>query len=251
MDISEMIQLQRQFDSLRQTTFAWSSPISEKDSSALVHNVLSLAGEVGELANLVKKYERGDFSYDQLIELVPGELADVLIYLMKIAYQTGLDLEKAFIDKLAENEDRFPRSQNLEAPKKEWQEELPETRMFLRMSPPDLHAEVDKWAKRASSVASDEVTRTLEISADQIGVALPTSRQGKFAAAILASIFAEASLLEGRPEDREMLWSRLSPVAEAYHLTRSQLAALTAGVGSISKVLENVFSDRKVWSPDE
>ena len=250
MDLNDLIQMQKHFDSLRHTTFAWSSPISKKDSSALVHNVLSLAGEVGELANLVKKYERGDFSYDRLMELVPGELADVLIYLMKISYQAGVDLESAFLDKLAENERRFAKADNDAPSYMDWKEEFPTTRTFLRMASSDLQLEVNKWSKRASVVAGDEVVRTLEISADQVGGALPAELQGKFAAAILATIFSEASLLEGRPGDREEIWMRLAPVADSFNLSRSQIAALTAAVTSISKVLEDVFSGGKVWSDE-
>lgn len=110
MDLNELVEMQRRFDSVRETTFPWSLPISAENSSALTHNVLALAGEVGELANLVKKFDRGDFSFEDLKKSMPGELADILIYLIKISYQSGLDLEKAFTEKLHQNEMRFPAS---------------------------------------------------------------------------------------------------------------------------------------------
>lgn len=103
-----MLARQREFDLRRATTFDWSLPFSESDSRSLLHNVLALAGEVGELANLAKKYDRGDFDYHHLMELVPGELADILIYVLKLAYQGDIDLQQAFLDKIAQNEDRFP-----------------------------------------------------------------------------------------------------------------------------------------------
>ena len=58
----------------------------------------ALAGEVGEVCNLVKKMER-----DQ-VDLSPEileELADVFIYLVLLARQfPHLELEKAILDKL-------------------------------------------------------------------------------------------------------------------------------------------------------
>lgn len=36
-----------------------------------------------------------------------GELADVALYLMQLAAVTGIDLERAILDKLDKNQDRF------------------------------------------------------------------------------------------------------------------------------------------------
>lgn len=107
MQVRELVELQMQFDAERETTFHWSAPIREGETGALSHNALALAGEVGELANLVKKYERGDFGFDEMISSLPGELADILIYVVKLAYQSGIDLESAFLSKLQENRERF------------------------------------------------------------------------------------------------------------------------------------------------
>lgn len=49
----------------------------------------ALAGEVGELCNLLKKTRRGE---DIPIKDIAHEIADVQIYLDIIAYQFGLDL---------------------------------------------------------------------------------------------------------------------------------------------------------------
>ncbi len=107
MDINDMIELQRQFDAVRETTFRWSEPIRDGSTAALSHNALALAGEVGELANLVKKLERGDFGFGELMASLPGELADILIYVLKIAYQSDVDLERAFLSKVEQNRERF------------------------------------------------------------------------------------------------------------------------------------------------
>lgn len=108
MHIQELIERQRSFDRRRVTTFEWSMPITKDESSALTHNALSLAGEVGELANLVKKYDRGDFDFETLVHELPNELSDILIYVLKIAYQANIDLERAVSEKMSSNELRFP-----------------------------------------------------------------------------------------------------------------------------------------------
>lgn len=61
----------------------------------------ALAGEVGEAANLIKKYRRGDYEpgdhefYNQLA----SELADVQIYLDLLARDAGIDLGVATVEK--------------------------------------------------------------------------------------------------------------------------------------------------------
>jgi len=75
----------------------------------LSHHVLALCGEVGELANLVKKIERG--SLDGRTAQVQYDLAmettDVFVYLLNIAGLLGIDLEKTNQIKRAQNEKRF------------------------------------------------------------------------------------------------------------------------------------------------
>jgi NTP pyrophosphatase (non-canonical NTP hydrolase) len=71
--------------------------------------VLALAGEVGELANIVKKIERG--SLDPRSAAVRREMVmeatDVYIYLMNIFGVLGVDPEKSYQLKRMENEQRF------------------------------------------------------------------------------------------------------------------------------------------------
>lgn len=68
---------------------------------------VAIAGEVGEVANLIKKYERGSMSELELIELLEGELPDILIYLVMLASHAGIDLEHVYLRKRAFNEHRF------------------------------------------------------------------------------------------------------------------------------------------------
>ena len=59
----------------------------------------ALIGEIGEYANIRKKYERGDISKNEFFELACDELADVQTYLDLLACQLGIDLGNATIDK--------------------------------------------------------------------------------------------------------------------------------------------------------
>lgn len=55
-------------------------------------------GELGELANIIKKLERGDLADkkgQEIIDLLAGELADVAIYLDILAYRCGVNLGDA------------------------------------------------------------------------------------------------------------------------------------------------------------
>lgn len=73
---------------------------------------LALAGEVGEVAELVQwlpiGQAGGEGLDDRLRERLGGELADVLLYLVRLADVAGVDLPGAAARKLARNEERFP-----------------------------------------------------------------------------------------------------------------------------------------------
>lgn len=62
----------------------------------------AILGELGEAANLVKKVERGDLTLDEAREALAKEFADVLTYLDLTAFQAGVDLSAATIDKFNE-----------------------------------------------------------------------------------------------------------------------------------------------------
>jgi NTP pyrophosphatase (non-canonical NTP hydrolase)/deoxyadenosine/deoxycytidine kinase len=72
---------------------------------------LALAGEVGELANLVKKARRSAWLAEDpsaYIQRAGDELGDVLAYLLKLASTLELDLDVAYLTTLCENFFRFP-----------------------------------------------------------------------------------------------------------------------------------------------
>ncbi len=62
----------------------------------------ALIGEIGEYANIRKKYERGDIPYHEFIKEAEKELADVQIYLDILAFQLRIDLGQAVINKFNE-----------------------------------------------------------------------------------------------------------------------------------------------------
>jgi dCTP diphosphatase len=71
---------------------------------------LALAGEVGEVAELVQWLPADQTAApgDDLRVRLGDELADVLLYLLRLADVAGIDLGAAATAKLARNEDRFP-----------------------------------------------------------------------------------------------------------------------------------------------
>jgi NTP pyrophosphatase (non-canonical NTP hydrolase) len=71
---------------------------------------LALAGEVGEVAELVQWLPAPwpGVPDERLRERLGEELADVLLYLVRLADVAGVDLGAAASKKLTRNESRFP-----------------------------------------------------------------------------------------------------------------------------------------------
>lgn len=78
---------------------AWFPDVHATKQSAVVHFALGIAGEVGELVNIVKKVNRGSASWDDVAVPIAHEMADVLIYLCDLATELGVDLATAVEDK--------------------------------------------------------------------------------------------------------------------------------------------------------
>ena len=107
MQLEQLVRLQYKFDAAHSSEFDWSAKIDPRSTRPIVHSVIALAGEVGEIANLVKKFDRGDADVAQVIAGLTDELADVLAYVFKLAYQCDIDLEQAYLSKMETNTDRF------------------------------------------------------------------------------------------------------------------------------------------------
>lgn len=80
-------------------------------AESIVHHTLALAGEVGELANLVKKIQRGSLRWDdKKVQLdLKMELADIYTYFMNICGLTATDMKRAYELKRETNVKRFSR----------------------------------------------------------------------------------------------------------------------------------------------
>src|SRR6478736_2564011 len=62
----------------------------------------AVVGELGELANVLKKVRRGDYPLEKALPEIRKEFADVMIYLDLFALQYGFDLGDAVIQKFNE-----------------------------------------------------------------------------------------------------------------------------------------------------
>lgn len=108
MDLATLIKLQIDFDRSHGVAKPFFVPISSNNLHELEHLVVCMVGEVGEFANELKKIVRGDAPYEERKAALAEELTDTFIYLVKIAAQTGIDLESEYLKKLEKNRQRFP-----------------------------------------------------------------------------------------------------------------------------------------------
>lgn len=82
---------------------------TEKDGSdwSPAQWLQAVMGELGEYANLRKKFERGDISVEDFFKEAKKELADVVIYLDILASQFDINLGEAVKDKFNEVSERI------------------------------------------------------------------------------------------------------------------------------------------------
>lgn len=112
MTINEIIELQKNFDSSHCGNFRWNEQIDENSINILQFLIISLFGEVGETANIIKKIVRGDYKLEEKRDELSEEIIDVFIYLIKLSYQLNIDIEKEYISKMTKNEERFKQYEN-------------------------------------------------------------------------------------------------------------------------------------------
>lgn len=102
MDVTALSARLRQFASERQ----WDQFHSPKNL------VMALTGEVGELSEifqwLSEDASRGATQHPETAEAVRHELADVMMYLVRLADVLHVDLNQAIAEKLTLNEARYP-----------------------------------------------------------------------------------------------------------------------------------------------
>jgi dCTP diphosphatase len=73
---------------------------------------MALAAEAAELLEifqwLTDEQSKAIVDNEKEMALVRQEIADVFIYLARLADKLGVDIEKAVLDKIAENENKYP-----------------------------------------------------------------------------------------------------------------------------------------------
>lgn len=112
MELEELKNYQETFDSKHEGYFRWNSKVTDENVELLEFLLLSLAGEVGEAANIAKKIIRGDFSLTDKKGDLEEEIADIFIYLLKLSYQLDISLEDAYMKKMKKNWERFEKYEN-------------------------------------------------------------------------------------------------------------------------------------------
>ena len=74
--------------------------------------IMALSSEVGELSDifqwLTEEQSKKDQISDNNLELAKEEIADILIYLIRISDKLDIDLEKEVFKKIESNEKKYP-----------------------------------------------------------------------------------------------------------------------------------------------
>jgi len=107
VDFSELLRHQAEFDLQHRGETEFYVQITEERIDVLEHLLVCLIGEVGEVANIVKKVVRGDHTYASKRAELTDELADIFAYILKLANQLNIDLEQAYLNKMEQNRKRF------------------------------------------------------------------------------------------------------------------------------------------------
>jgi NTP pyrophosphatase (non-canonical NTP hydrolase) len=112
MDLSALVESQISAD--RRRGFQVEFDNNAERVAQLERDLVGLMGEVGEFANVLKKVRLAiahtGYKGPSLEEVAPSlreELADALIYLMRLSVVLGGDLETDLIQKMRVNDDRY------------------------------------------------------------------------------------------------------------------------------------------------
>lgn len=112
MDLKDLMNLQMEFDLNHSSRFDWSIKITDSNPEILEFLIIGMVGELGELANLIKKIIRGDTNINNEINNIEEEISDIFIYLIKMCNQMNINLEESFLKKLDVNKKRFVQYEN-------------------------------------------------------------------------------------------------------------------------------------------
>ena len=116
---NDILEIQRRFDE----DHGWSVPPDDHLGivTSLRSDVIGLVGELGEVANILKRLQLDLNAGARPVDLLEcnhpalaEELVDCAIYLMRMASTLNLDLESAYLEKLEFNRRRFGKYENPE-----------------------------------------------------------------------------------------------------------------------------------------
>lgn len=114
MNMNKVVELQRSFDEKH----GWTLKDASLDSLLMFLNrdLIGLFGEIGELANIVKKINlendaripevQARFN-DRYKDSMKEEVIDSFVYILRIASHLNIDIEKEYLSKLNINIERF------------------------------------------------------------------------------------------------------------------------------------------------
>lgn len=113
MEIKRLVEIQKEFDSRHGWTLESGS--AKEKLEVINKDLVGLFGEIGELANLIKKLnlevkEPEEMLSSRLLDVhdaLSEELIDSFIYILRIAVHLGLDIEECYLQKLSINRERF------------------------------------------------------------------------------------------------------------------------------------------------
>ncbi|MFG6604885.1 MULTISPECIES: MazG-like family protein [unclassified Sulfitobacter] len=112
MDLSKIAQIQIEADVRR--GFSKELRTDAERIEQLMRDTVGLAGEVGEFANLLKKADLTSriegydgVSIDAASAELREELADAMIYIIRLASALGGDIESELLKKISKNDERY------------------------------------------------------------------------------------------------------------------------------------------------
>ncbi len=117
MDLQTLLNMQREFDERHGWSLDTVTPDRRLD--VFEREIIGLIGEVGELANLVKKarldvdrFASATEAFDQITTGTKEELVDILIYLLRLFQLTETDIAEEYEKKIKINIGRFKKFEN-------------------------------------------------------------------------------------------------------------------------------------------
>jgi len=69
--------------------------------------IQAIVGELGELANILKKVDRGDYEIRDVEQKIAYEIADTVTYIDILSHKLDIDLGQAIVDKFNIVSDRI------------------------------------------------------------------------------------------------------------------------------------------------